>query len=73
MSHSKTNTYPLDAKDEEGRSVVHLACLLENNAESILSKLIGSGANVNCRDEKGNTPLHVSQLNVFYVHNVLQC
>lgn len=54
-------TYPLDAKDQDGRSVVHLACLLDidNNAEPMLEKLISHGANVNCRDESGNTPLHV--------------
>lgn len=61
-SNNKKNTYPLDAKDQDGRSAVHLACLLDENAESILEKLISSGANVNCRDEEGNTPLHVSTI-----------
>lgn len=60
MSKTKKNTFTLDAKDQDGRSVVHLACLFDNNAEAILAKLISSGANVNCRDEEGNTPLHVS-------------
>ncbi|XP_031636726.1 tyrosine-protein kinase Shark isoform X2 [Contarinia nasturtii] len=48
----------IDAKDQDGRSAVHLACLRTNSAEPILEKLINSGANVNCRDEHGNTPLH---------------
>lgn len=53
-------TYPLDAKDQYGRSVVHLACFLDASiAEEMLIELISHGANVNCRDESGNTPLHV--------------
>lgn len=66
MLMSEKNAYRLDAKDQDGRSAVHLACLLNiadnNNAEPILEKLISSGANVNCRDEQGNTPLHVSSI-----------
>lgn len=48
----------LEAKNQEGQTAVHLACqLIEND---ILKSLISSGANVNCRDTEGNTPLHVS-------------
>lgn len=60
MSNNKTKVYQLDAKDENGRTVVHLACQLEQNAEPILRKFLTNGANVNCRDKDGYTPLHVS-------------
>lgn len=64
-------TYPLDAKDQDGRSVVHLACFLDAPiAEEMLKELISHGANVNCRDESGNTPLHViyhlNALEIYY-------
>ena len=55
-----SNQRTLDAEDEEGRTVAHLACMLTENAERILETLLSHGANVNCRDESGNTPLHVS-------------
>lgn len=55
-----SNQRSLDAQDEEGRTVLHLACMLTENAEHILEKLISHGAKINCRDETGNTPLHVS-------------
>ena len=51
-----------DAKDQDGRSVMHLACLLKENAESILDELIAcDDAKIDCRDLEGNTPLHVRQ------------
>lgn len=53
--------YRIDAKNEHGKTVVHLACQLVNsNDERILKLLIESKANVDCRDKDGNTPLHVS-------------
>lgn len=55
--------YPLDAKDQDGRSVVHLACLLDaDNAGPMLEIFLKYNANVNCRDESGNTPLHVIKI-----------
>lgn len=48
----------IDAKNQDGHTAVHLACRYSN--EQMVRKLIDSGANVNCRDTKGNTPLHVS-------------
>lgn len=47
-----------DAKNQEGLTAVHLACRC--GSEQLLAKLIACGANVNCRDSMGNTPLHVS-------------
>lgn len=47
----------LEAKNQEGQTAVHLASQMNKN--NILEKLIVSGANVNCRDTQGFTPLHV--------------
>lgn len=47
----------IDAKNQDGQTAVHLACRFGN--EQLVEKLISSGANVNCRDSEGNTPLHV--------------
>lgn len=48
-----------DAKNQDGQTVVHLACIY--STEEILKLLIKVGANVNSRDTSGNTPLHVSK------------
>lgn len=62
----QSNYRNLDAKNELGQTAVHLACL-ETKIE-ILKLLINSGANVNCRDKDGNTPLHVSN---FELHSMI--
>lgn len=49
----------IDAKNEHGQTAVHLACMKPNVCPKILSLLIENGANVNSRDIKGDTPLHV--------------
>lgn len=46
----------LEAKNQNGQTAVHLASWYGRN--EILSKLIDHGANVNCRDTDGYTPLH---------------
>lgn len=51
----------IDAKNQDGQTAVHLACLHEADTDCIIKILIDSGANVNCRDKDGNTALHVSQ------------
>jgi tyrosine-protein kinase len=51
----------IDAKNEHGQTAVHLACKNKNVSPEILKQLIERGANVNSRDTKGNTPLHVSR------------
>lgn len=48
----------IDAKNMDGQTAVHLACKLGNS--KILNIIIENGANINCRDTEGNTPLHVS-------------
>lgn len=55
----KSGYRSLEAKNQEGQTAVHLACQLSQN--DILEKLIARGANVNCRDSEGNTPLHVGR------------
>ncbi|XP_071442937.1 tyrosine-protein kinase Shark isoform X2 [Hetaerina americana] len=53
----------VDAKNAEGQTAVHLASVL--GKDEILKKLIESGANINCRDTAGNTPLHYAcQMNL---------
>lgn len=55
-----TISYTIDAKNQDGQTAVHLACLHADAA--MLKELLERGANVNCRDTQGNTPLHVSYL-----------
>ena len=50
----------LEAKNQEGQTAVHLASRM--GKDDILKKLIESGANINCRDTAGYTPLHVRSL-----------
>ncbi|KAK6619535.1 hypothetical protein RUM43_012292 [Polyplax serrata] len=45
-----------DAKSEDGQTAAHLAS--SKGADDILLKLIETGANINCRDTAGYTPLH---------------
>jgi ankyrin repeat protein len=47
----------LEAKNQEGQTAVHLASRM--GKDDIVKKLIESGANINCRDTAGYTPLHV--------------
>nr|CAD7194918.1 unnamed protein product [Timema douglasi] len=46
----------LEAKNQDGQTAVHLASRM--GKDDILKKLIESGANINCRDTAGYTPLH---------------
>lgn len=46
----------LEAKNQDGQTAVHLASRM--GKDEILKKLIESGANINCRDTAGYTPLH---------------
>lgn len=55
-----------DAKNQDGLTAVHLAC--RYGYEQLVAKLIASGANVNCRDKEGNTPLHVSWILKYLNH-----
>jgi len=46
----------LESKNQEGQTALHLASLM--GQDQIVEKLISCGANVNCRDTEGYTPLH---------------
>lgn len=54
----KCGNRSLEAKNEDGQTAAHLAARL--GMDDILRKLIEGGANVNCRDTAGLTPLHVN-------------
>lgn len=54
----ESRNYNIDAKSQDGQTAMHLACC--HGTEEIIRKFIDCGANVNCRDKDGNTPLHVS-------------
>lgn len=46
----------LEAKNQEGQTALHLASQMGH--DQIVEELISCGANVNCRDTEGYTPLH---------------
>ncbi|MBZ0273516.1 ankyrin repeat domain-containing protein, partial [bacterium] len=46
----------IDATDEFGQTVVHMAALM--GRDEMLRALVAKGANINARDRWGNTPLH---------------
>ncbi|KAL0268767.1 UNVERIFIED_CONTAM: hypothetical protein PYX00_010583 [Menopon gallinae] len=46
----------IEAKNQDGQTAAHLASRI--GSDDILRKLIESGANMNCRDTAGYTPLH---------------
>lgn len=49
--------YPsIDAKNQDGQTAAHIASRKGN--DEILKELIENGANINCRDAAGCTPLH---------------
>ena len=56
----------LEAKNEEGETAVHLASRLGEDA--ILASLVAAGASVNARDQRGNTPLHVTVYIIGFIY-----
>lgn len=46
----------LEATDENGNSLLHVAC--QNNNRRIVKLLVKNGISVNAQNDKGNTPLH---------------
>lgn len=54
----KDKNRSLDAKNQDGQTAIHVACIHSN--EEILKLLLSVDQNVNCMDTSGNTPLHVS-------------
>ena len=47
---------PVDVRDENGNSLLIIAC--QNGNKKIVKFLLRRGANMNLRNHKGNTPLH---------------
>ncbi|KAJ3683822.1 hypothetical protein LUZ60_014049 [Juncus effusus] len=52
---------PLNSKDEQGRTALHMACA--NGHLAIVNYLISNGADVNVTNLEKNTPLHYACLN----------
>lgn len=48
--------YNIDAKNQDGQTALHLACL--EGEPKIALELLDRGASPNCLDGKGHTPLH---------------
>jgi len=48
--------FPVDAEDEKGNTLLHLAS--QNCNKALMQLLIARGANVNSQNGQGNTPLH---------------
>ena len=51
----------VNSKDEEGRTLLHLACL--NGYKDVVELLLAKQAKVNLQDRKGRTPLHAAAQN----------
>lgn len=64
-------TINIDAKNQDGQAAVHLASLLDEHSDEILQRLIEKGANVNCRDKDGNTPLHVCMTEMWPIQHLM--
>uniref|UniRef100_A0A8D8PSK7 Tyrosine-protein kinase n=1 Tax=Cacopsylla melanoneura TaxID=428564 RepID=A0A8D8PSK7_9HEMI len=56
LKYRYVNIESLEAKNQDGQTVVHLASQLGH--DEILDTFIRCSANVNCRDTEGCTPLH---------------
>ncbi|XP_057732279.1 uncharacterized protein LOC130947594 isoform X3 [Arachis stenosperma] len=56
-----SNGVPLDSKDEQGRTALHMAAA--NGHIEIVEYLIGQGVDLNVANEEKNTPLHWACLN----------
>ncbi|MES2951574.1 MAG: ankyrin repeat domain-containing protein [Pseudomonadota bacterium] len=52
---------PVDIKDADGKTALHIAS--EKNNPALATLLLSKGATVNGRDNLGNTPLHFAQAN----------
>jgi hypothetical protein len=57
----------VNAKDENGKTVVHLVCENSELDSQILKKIIDGGVNVDTFDLAGNKPIHV----IFMKYDVL--
>jgi ankyrin repeat protein len=60
----------INAADNEGRSALHFAAALGNNASVIA--LLNAGANINLQDKYGRTPLHYAVMREELVKKILE-
>lgn len=56
--------------DTQGRTALHLACVLGQHA--IALELINAGADINARDKESNTPIHYASTNSTDTKNILK-
>jgi ankyrin repeat protein len=47
---------PVDVRDEYGSTLLIIAC--QNGNKRVAKQVLRRGADINCRNYKGNTPLH---------------
>lgn len=64
LTSSLLQNIDLEARDSQGRTLLHCACDLPTNYKRVLKEehaalvLLEHGASVDARDDEGNTPLH---------------
>jgi hypothetical protein len=62
---------PVDVRDHFGNTVLIIAC--QNGNKRVAKAVLRRGANINCRNHKGNTPLHYCYHCKFVFHRLCLC